>query len=67
METKPTAAWTRLVKRDPGESEPIDLGPGGAEGVRLAWELSLEQWVIQGEHDPVQSGLQRSAVVLGRR
>ena len=60
-------SFVRLLKKPMGESRDVDDGPSGADGVRLAWELSQEQWALQRGHDPVQPGLQRSLVVLARR
>ena len=49
------------------ESDATADGPSGAEGVRLAWELSLEQWALHEGHGAADQPMQKSVVVLTRR
>jgi hypothetical protein len=60
-------SFVRLLKKPRGFPRDVGDGPSGAEGVRLAWELSQEQWAFGKGGDDANQGMQKSAVKLTRR
>ena len=67
MSDKRIVSFVRVLKTPEGNSPNVDEGPSGAEGVRLAWELSLEQWALSTGRDEADQPMQKSVVKLTRR